>query len=276
MNQNLQALRHACQQLEIEYQIPHSNEGVVIVQIANKNYPFVNWSTPLNSHSQSFLCQDKEYFYQAFRSLIRMPATKAYLTPKPEQRFSSLAQHQSISEIIEDVVESFELPVVIKPNRGSWGKNVVKACNAAALKTGFEIIFDQQNKDFDYCALAQQYIDIGVEYRAVFVAGELSFAYVKSVEGAQFTDNLSPLHWHGSKAIDVDDPAVLDSLEQFSKPLFEAMDFGLVGLDIAQDHSGQFYLIEANAAPGFDHYIRDCGDAKVVDLYCKALSCLVG
>jgi glutathione synthase/RimK-type ligase-like ATP-grasp enzyme len=271
VNKNLEILALACKQMGLSCRVPHPNEGVLLVDKEGIEYPFVNWSTPLNSHAHSFLCQDKDYFYRTFKEQVNMPSTKAYLVPQPDKRFSDLVEFSDIASIVRDIKSYFDLPVIIKPNRGSWGLNVSKACSAQEVQESLDVIFDANSKHHDYCALAQQYIEIATEIRSVFVAGELQFAYAKSTDDATPTGNLSPLHWEGSRALDLNDQNVLADIQQFCQPLFSKVRFGFLGLDVAIDTQGNYWLIEANAAPGFDFYIRDCGVSKVRNLYLKIL-----
>ena len=48
---------------------------------------------------------------------------------------------------------------------------------------------------YDYIFLAQEYISIAQEYRVLVYDNELQFVYLKDNSEADFTGNISPLHF---------------------------------------------------------------------------------
>lgn len=80
--------------------------------------------------------------------------------------------------------------MIVKRNSGTTGNNVFKVNSKSELKEAIETISNVNSKDFDRIAIAQDYLRIRTEYRAVYVNGELSFAYEKSIRGAKFQGNL--------------------------------------------------------------------------------------
>ena len=126
MNRNLQCLKKACDELNVKYKIYHSSENIFEVMVGDKSYMFINWSTPLNRHCYAQLNQDKDYFYTFFKNLIKMPKTKSYFNPHSDSKYAMFLKQKSIAEIIKDIESDFDYPVIVKKNRGSWGRNVFK------------------------------------------------------------------------------------------------------------------------------------------------------
>jgi len=93
----------------------------------------------------------------------------------------------------------------------------------------------------------------------LFLEGDLHCVYEKNITEAKFVGNLSRLHWEGAKAKIVLDKNFLEGVEYFCKPIFENCELRYTGLDIALDKDDKFWLIEANSAPGFNYFVRDCG-----------------
>ena len=267
MYENIKALTKACDRLGIPYQSHHKANNLISVGLGENHYIFVNWTTPLNSQSVMKLCEDKDYFYSFYKDVIHMPQTISFLNPYSEEKYAAYLDSATIFGIIEQAEAAFSYPLIVKKNRGSWGTNVFKADNRRALEKGLLTVFNMNSASFDYVALVQEFIEIKVEYRAIFLNGQYYFAYEKSVENAEFTGNLSPLHWEGSQARTVTDNAVREALIAFCAPLFARLMIPFCGLDIAQDGQGKLWLIEANSAPGFDHIIKHEGDETVVQLY---------
>jgi len=274
MNRNIKALVAACKRLGVEYSFEHETKNVVAVVVENKRYVFTNWATPLNVHSVAQLCQDKEYFYSFYKDVVQMPKSEGFLCPNIDERYKRYLSSSSVDEIISSVEEQFSYPVIVKKNRGSWGRNVFKVSSTEELERALLEIYNYKSASFDYVALVQEYIEIDREYRVVFLGGELEFAYEKVVDGAVCGDNLSPLHWEGARAQFVEDRALLEEFATFSKGMFAKAMIDFCGVDIAVDKQGQMWLIEANSSPGFDYIIKSEGEERVVELYEKMLGYL--
>ena len=206
--------------------------------INGQRYAFANWTTPLNLHSIMKLCQDKDYFYSFYNDVVRMPKTMSFLNPYSAEKYDQYLDSVTIFGIIEQIEAAFSYPLIVKKNRGSWGSNVFKVDNRRSLEKGLLDIFNMSSSRFDYIGLAQEFIDIEIEYRAIFLNGEYQFAYEKVVGNADFSGNLSPLHWEGSEARIVRDEAVKHALNAFCVPLFSKLMISFCGLDIAQDAQG--------------------------------------
>ena len=235
---------------------------------------FVNWATPLNPQSIMQLCQDKGYFYSFYKDVIKMPSTLAFLNPYADERYEVYLEEKTVFSIIETIEHNYSYPLIVKKNRGSWGTNVFKVHSRKELEKGVLDIFNMNSAAFDYVCVAQEWIDIAVEYRVVFLNGEHQFSYKKIIDDAQYRGNLSPLHWEGARAELVDDKGCIANFKAFCKPLFKKLCIPFCGLDIAVDKSGEFWLLEANAAPGFAHIIEDGGGHEVVRLYRNMLEML--
>lgn len=123
------------------------------------------------------------------------------------------------------------------------------------------------SSSFDYIALAQEYIDIEKEYRAVFLDGNYQFAYEKIIDNAKFCDNLSPLHREGSRAEFVINKKEIEAIKNLCKPMFQKNMIPFCGIDIAKSKKGEYIVIEANSSPGFDHIIKHEGESEIVKLY---------
>ena len=275
MNRNIQAFIAACDRMGIPYQSHHKTNNLISVVVNGRSYPFVNWTTPLNTQSVMKLCQDKDYFYSFYHDVVRMPKTVSFLNPYSEEKYAEYLENVTIFGIIEQIEAEFSYPLIVKKNRGSWGSNVFKVENRRALEKGLLDIFNMSSSRFDYIGLAQEYIAIEVEYRVVFLHGAYQFAYEKMMGDSNFAENLSPLHSEGSKAHYVTDEATQKALNDFCAPLFDKLMIQFCGIDIAQDKQGKLWLIEANSSPGFDHIIKHEGDERVVQLYETILRQLV-
>lgn len=273
MNQNIEALVEACKRKGISYATHHKTGNLVSVEKNGNTYLFANWSTPINTQSADRLCEDKDFFYSYFNDTVHMPKTVSFVDPDVQHKFRAYVKEKNIDEIIATIEGALQYPLIVKKNRGAWGVNVFKASRTDELREGLITIFDRKSADYDYIALAQEYIDIAHEYRAVYLNGEYMFAYEKVKEGARFVGNLSPLHWEGAHAKLVDD-ATAAEITEFCRPLFDTYRIPFCGFDIAKDIQGAYWMIEGNSKPGLGYFIADCGTEKVVELYEKMIDIL--
>ena len=267
MNRNIKALTEACSNLNVPFETNHATNNLVSVYIDSNCYVFVNWATPLNPQSIMQLCQDKDYFYSYYRDVINMPKTSAFLNPYSDVKYEQYLNEKTVYEIIKAIESRHSYPIIVKKNRGSWGTNVFKVENRRQLEKSMLDIFNMNSASFDYVGLSQDYIQIETEYRVVFLNGDLQFCYKKIIDGATYKNNISPLHWEGSKGALVSDSDEIEQLKEFCSTLFEKLMIPFCGLDVARDKSGKLWLIEANSSPGFDYIIEHKGSEMAIRLY---------
>ena len=257
----------ACKKLSIEYEILHPNQNLVKVKLSNREYYFTNYSTPLIPQSLAEIFKDKQYFYQVFRDVVKMPRTVSFISPYCDQKYKEYLRYSTTDDIIAEIENSFELPVIVKRNRGSGGNNVFKCFDLLQIHNALDCIFNVNSKNYDYVALVQEPINIVKEYRSVWLNQEQIVVYDKDISQAEFTGNLSPLHWEGAIAKQVSDEQTIASINKFIQPIFRKMSIPYVGLDIALDDHQNYWLIEANSHPNFDIFIRDNGEDVIVGLF---------
>lgn len=274
MNDNIKALIAACEETQIQYQFFHPSKNLVLVKVNHKNFAFSNWSTPINNQSVSAICRDKSYFYSLFHDCIRMPRTLSFLDPYCKEKYSKYLECKTIYEIIDKIEENFQYPFILKKNQGTWGRNVFQVGHQKQLEQGILTIFNRHLPDSDYICIAQELVSIKNEFRVIFLDGKHQFSYQKKIENAEYSGNLSPLHWEGSKAELVTNSNLIQKISKFCQPMFDRFMISWCGLDIAEDYDGQLWLIEANSAPGFDRFIADEGNGEVVALYKRLLRIL--
>ncbi|NJM59475.1 MAG: alpha-L-glutamate ligase [Oscillatoriales cyanobacterium RU_3_3] len=264
---NINLVLAACQELNIPYEILHHSQNLVRIKKADRDYYFVNYMTPFNSASLAQIFKDKEYTYQLLKGKINTPKTLAFVSPYCEEKYQKYLSYRKIDEMVLEVNKIFTLPAIVKRNRGSGGNNVFLCESKEQIQAALEIIFNINNKDYDYVALAQEYIEIAREYRAVFFQGKLVLLYEKDKSQAQFAGNLSPLHWEGAKAKHILDPNLMSEIEDFVKPVFAEVSIDYAGLDVALDARGKYWLIEINSSPNFDIFVRDNDRQIVVKMF---------
>jgi glutathione synthase/RimK-type ligase-like ATP-grasp enzyme len=272
---NISLVLEACQQLNITYEILAPNQNLIRIQHSGQDYYFVNYITPFNSAPIVQIFKDKEYTYQLLKTTIRTPKTVGFLSPFCDPKYREYLTIQKCEQIAAEVSKTFSLPLTIKRNRGSAGNNVFLCETHEQIQTAIETVFNVNSKDYDYVCLAQEYIDIRHEYRAVFSNKKLVLLYEKDKSGAKFTGNLSPLHWEGAKAKHIIDSKIVSEIESFVQPVFAEISVNYGGFDIAIDQNGDYWLIEINSSPNYDIFVRDNDRQIVVTMFKDILESLV-
>jgi glutathione synthase/RimK-type ligase-like ATP-grasp enzyme len=271
---NIKLSIEACKQLNIPYEILHPAENLYRIKINNKFYYFVNYSTPLNVQAIASIFKDKEYSYRVLKDKISIPRTLSFLSPFTKQDYKKYLDYPTIPKMIEAIKLNFSLPVIVKRNSGSAGDNVFLCKEVSEIATALETIFNINSKNYDYVALVQEYINIEKEYRAVVLHEELMLLYQKDISQAEFSGNLSPLHWEGAVAKHITDSEILEAVRNFIQPIFAEIEVCYSGLDIAVDTSGKYWLIEMNSHPNYDIFTRDNDGQIIVEIFKKLIQSL--
>ncbi|MBD2480818.1 RimK family alpha-L-glutamate ligase [Planktothrix sp. FACHB-1365] len=273
MLNNIRLLLQACQNLNIDYEILHSHENLVKIKL-DKNYYFCNYSTPFVDQSVFKILKDKEYTYSILKGKINIPKTIGFLSPFCDQKYQEYLQFKTSPDIAREIERIFKFPVIVKRNSGSSGQNVFLCQDLEEIETGLTRIFNIHDKNYDYVAVAQEYILIHREYRAVFLNQKLILLYEKDISQARFIGNLSPLHWEGAQAKYINDDKIISEIETFCQPIFKELSLDYTGLDIAVDEQNQYWFIEANSHPNYDIFTRDNGSELAVQVFEKMLKFL--
>ncbi|TMP27747.1 hypothetical protein CWB99_13725 [Pseudoalteromonas rubra] len=270
MERQVACLVEACQQLGLKYECIDREQNLVRVYFNHGVEYFELNKTPFNSESVYGICRDKMHSYQAFNQAVTMPQTLSFLDPNVPQEHRHYLEYQSMDEILAATEAHFGYPVVVKSNSGALGINVHLCEDRASLRVAYNEIFNAQSKHYDYLALAQAYVKNKAEYRLVCGFGEPLLAYKR---GMAQTFNVR--YWEKNEVATLEqDKALLNTLFEFVKPVFELASIGFVGFDIILGQDDRFYLIELNSSPKFNHLIIDnpkLGPDAVTGMYKKML-----
>ncbi|WP_298913838.1 RimK family alpha-L-glutamate ligase [uncultured Nostoc sp.] len=271
MLDNISLLLQACENLNISYEIIHPAQNLIKIKLNSKQHYFCNHSTPLINQAVAYLIKDKEYTYHVLNKKVKLPRTVGFLSPFCDTQYQIYLKFSTIQDIVLEIKEKFETPVIVKRNSGASGHNVFLCQNQHEIETALKEIFNINFKNYDYVALAQEFIHIKSEYRAIFLNKELVLLYEKDISNAKFVGNLSPLHWNGAKAKYINEPKILSEIANFARPVLEELDLDYAGLDIVLDGDNQYWLIEINSHPNYSIFTRDNGMEPVLKIFEKML-----
>ena len=270
---NTACLVQACEELSLPYTFYDDNKNFIGVEIHDREYFFVNVSTPFNEESIAKIYKDKEFTYRLLKDVIRIPECVGYLDPEGNPKYRSYASFKTHEEIVSDLEKRFTYPFIIKMNSGLQGRNVFKCVDRSEVFKALGTIFARNSHDYDYVALGQTYIPITREFRVLVFQGGILLAYEKDFSQASPDDpEISPLHKKNAKAVLIQDEMLLKRLSNFIEPVLEKFSNSFAGIDIVLDEKNEFWLLELNSRPGFEYFVRDNGTAPLVEMYKRMLT----
>lgn len=268
---NMRSLVKACENLGITYKKLDQLGNLLSLNINNEDQYFTNVRVPINNEPVASICVNKAYTYWVLNEEVPMPKTKSYLDPdSKDEDIQKNAEFKKQKLIIADILKNFELPVVVKMNSGCQGKHVYKCNTKRKIAHAVKSVFNKKQKDYDSSVLAQSFLEIKNEYRAILLDGEVVLLYEKVSN--QKTQNLSPLHNDDGRAELVQDLEIKNKISEIVSRSSKIKEFGWIGLDIARDSKGEWWVLELNTRPGFSYFIRDNGDTEIVRVYEKLLT----
>ncbi len=128
--------------------------------------------SPLNDAMAFLLAGDKYHTAHLLRRAgFRVPRSARCLKPGwfPEEEFS----HHTGLEPAQELATALDLPLVVKPNRGSRGKGITVARDAATLEAAVREVWQR-----DYLALVQEVIP-GIDVRLDFLDDDYLLGYAR-------------------------------------------------------------------------------------------------
>lgn len=259
-------IAQACNELKVPYEFVDDNHNFIRVNL-HKPYFFVNFATPFGRHDIVKICKDKEFTYKLLNPVIRTPHTIGYLDPFCREGYRKYVKIKSYQKIHKDILSKFELPVIIKRNTGTRGKNVFLCQHETEILAALQKIYHKKSKEYDYVAIAQAYIQPVEEFRVVSFFRDILLVYKKDISHATFVGNLSPLHWENAHAIHVQDEQLIARLHDFLAPVHSVLELQFSGIDVILDEEDNLWVLEINSQPDFDIFARDNGDERVVEVF---------
>jgi len=272
MKRITQILIKSCEKLNLEYKNLHKTNNLLLVHTESQDLIFGHTITPFNSESEGLICRDKDFTYSLFSEYLKFPKTISFCNPDIDYQYQEYVEYKNVKEITTKILEEFSLPVIIKKNSGSQGMNVFKCNTKKEILIALKEIYNQKSKDYDYIALAQEYIKIHKEFRVIWFKGDILLIYEKDNSKGEFVGNLSPLHWKNSRAVIIKDKLFKKRVKKFLSSINNIKGFNYLGVDIGLDEEDNMFLLELNSHPGFSRFLMDNDESYLVDMFVKILS----
>lgn len=262
--ESLNCLEIACRNLDLTYTPVSDNGNVVRVTKDGRPVFFMRNKHPFNDYVSGRLAEDKGYQYELFSEAgLLLPQTMTVFNPLADRRFERYKTHVSVDAIVKDILDQFDLPVVLKRNRGSMAQSVYLEVDEVGLRTRLQELCEESSR-MDNVLLIQAFVD-GPEYRIVASQDTFLLAYEKQND-AEIGEDLNPLHQAGGVAVPVTDPQLLDEMRGLVQVLNGALDLGFYAIDLIAGPDG-LSILEVNPNPVCHFYNFHNGRGDFVRVY---------
>mgnify|MGYP001574218662 FL=1 len=142
---NIACVEKAAMALGFSYSFFDKNKNFIEVKTPYGPKTFINCTSPANQSDLVRLAEDKEFTYLFLSSHINMPRTIGYFDPDALAEFDQYKNFHSQEDIAIDISHKFELPVIIKMNNGSQGRNVFKCESINDIRRALKKIYNKKN-----------------------------------------------------------------------------------------------------------------------------------
>lgn len=286
-------IKQICQEKNIQYQ-ELSDDWIIKLKKENKNRFLVGYKFDLNTQATAEICNDKFALYAVLDS-EEIPVIKYNILFKNEE------------DRLKKYFEEYNQNVVLKPNNGTCGNNVLHICDYNELK-------DEYNRLISKCYSVDicPYYEIESEYRVIYLPDkqhiykkvrpiiigdgvhtvkelliDFNREYFSKEENlknesisAEYIPKLGEIveyEWRfnlskGAKIADVEDEEK-DVLMSIVNKIVEVIGVKFVSIDIVKLANNQYMVMEINSGVMMENLIklRDDGEKIAKELYGEAI-----
>lgn len=287
-------IKEICDEKKIEYQ-ELSDDWIIKLKKDNKIRFIVGYKFDLNTQAISEICNDKYALYSVFKS-EDLPIIESQIIFKNEE------------QKLKEYFYLYNQNVVIKPNNGTCGNNVIHVNSFEKLKLEYERIIQKnysvvicpfydivneyriiylQNKNYMYKKVKPTVIGDGVHnIKDLLIAfNESYYTNSENFKNSMIDINYIPYNgevieyeWRfnlskGAKAVSVseDEKTILNKL--VSK-ITNLLDFRFVSIDVMKNSNNEFYVMEINSGVMTENLIKqsDYGKKIAKEIYSEAIN----
>ncbi len=249
MTPNIPWIKLAARQMNLDFKVLDSDEGLGVLTQGIEHFYFVNCATPFNRQDLSRVAKDKYFTYLICKDLVLTPKTLIFIDPASPLTLQDYVRFNSIRDIVNESILRLGEDIIVKKNSGQRNENVFSCKSSKEIELAFIEIFNKNSSKYDYIGLAQEKVTIIKELRVIVGYGEVLLVYQK---------------WKFTK---VTDALILSRVKDFVHKIHERLELNFMGLDLAINHENQLVLIEINSAPRLEFYVRENGASEVINIF---------
>lgn len=286
-------IKQICQEKNIQYQ-ELSDDWIIKLKKENKNRFLVGYKFDLNTQATAEICNDKFALYAVLDS-EEIPVIKYNILFKNEE------------DRLKKYFEEYNQNVVLKPNNGTCGNNVLHICDYNELK-------DEYNRLISKCYSVDicPYYEIESEYRVIYLPDKQHiykkvrpiiigdgvhtvkellidfnreyFSKEENLKNESISTEYIPklgeiveYEWRfnlskGAKIADVEDEEK-DVLMSIVNKIVEVIGVKFVSIDIVKLANNQYMVMEINSGVMMENLVKlkDDGEKIAKELYGEAI-----
>lgn len=248
-------IKEICNDIGIEVKT-YSGDWIMQLSYKGKKVFVYGYDFSLNTDSQNQLLKDKSALSEVL-SQNYIPCIQNFYFPQPSLYEYMGKSFQDYEKLIKSVLNNSE--VVIKPNKGTSGKDVYKT---DSFYEAIKIIKEIHTYD-DACI--SKYYKINHEYRVIVLDGNIELIYEKKTN--DWIKNLS----RGALPHIVDIDSINEKIKKLIASTFSLISARLMAFDII-DIDGKYLILEINGGLMMDNISRlNSIKPKVVDIYKRVI-----
>ncbi len=261
--ESLECVEIACRARSLRCERVSDNDNLLRVDGAGGPFYFLRNRHPFNDYAAARLAEDKGYQYELFAAAgLPVPCSMQVFNPYADDRFHRYKTHGSVEEMLDDLGERMQYPLLIKKPRASVSQGVyLERCREGAARR-LENLFTGGGF-LDNSLLIQAFVE-GVEYRIVASEAELLLAYEKTSD--EVGGGLNPLHHASGRAVRVGDGPLLAAMTELTRRVAAVIRLGFYAIDVI-DGPGGLRILELNPNPFCFFYNRSNGRGDFVAIY---------
>jgi len=187
---------------------------------------------PLNMESSAALARDKTASYSLLRQ-HNVPVVPHTLISLPVKYVEG-----SYLSVVSKAESEYGYPMVVKPNNGLGGKDVMLASNRDELIMGIEHIHKSES------ACISPFVSSEVEYRVVVLKGKVLIIIGKKPLPPEWRHNMS---YGALPILDIAEP-LRQQLSDIACRAAQVMDLAMAAVDIFCDTNGILRILEVNSS----------------------------
>lgn len=233
----------------------------VLTKGASTHY-ITGYKFDLNPAAAAIIADDKFATYEILKS-ANLPVIEHDILYDFNNHATFAKDHNSY-EAIEHFWQLHNHHIVIKPNDGTCGRNVLSIKQCAEILPAVEQIFPAS-----YSASLCPFVNILREYRTVLLDNDPRLVYAKERMGPDWRFNLS----QGATSTEEIDPVVKKEVIRISKLAAHTLNLRFCSCDIVETVSHELLIMEINSGVMIKFFVRQHPETydKVKAIYSDAV-----
>lgn len=256
----LRILTEICSEQQIS--LKHLSRGWLhVLKKSGKTHYIFGYKFELNPAAAAAIADDKFATYEVLKS-ADLPVIDHEILYHVDNHAGFATGHNT-KEFVQQFWQDHNQQIVIKPNDGTCGRNVLRIQKLDEIEPALERIFLAS-----YSASLCPFVEILREYRTVLLDNEPRLVYAKE-RGRDWHFNLS----RGAESTENIDPKLREQVIQLASTAAQAINLRFCSVDIVETVTHELLIMEVNSGVMIKRFVRQHPEVydKVKAIYRDAI-----